>query len=139
MAGAVEQGLLVQRMVTDGVEMVVGVSHDPTFGHVLVAGLGGTLVELLADLSARIHPLTDIDAEDMLTSLRGHPLLTGFRGSPPVDRDALKELLFRLSAMVETVPEIAVLDINPVFVRTEGVTTVDARVRVSRQHPRPRP
>jgi acetyl coenzyme A synthetase (ADP forming)-like protein len=131
---AVDAGFIVQEMVGDGVEMVVGVSHDPTFGHLLVAGMGGTLVELLSDVAVRIHPLTDVDVEDMLTGLRGYRLLTGYRGSDPVDIDAFKALLFRVSAMVEAVPEISELDLNPVFVRRRGVAAVDARIRVAREH-----
>ena len=125
-------GFMVQEMVTDGVEMIVGVSHDPTFGPVLMVGLGGTLAELLADVSVRIHPLTDSDVDDMLVNLRSYPLLTGYRGTEPVDLLALKNVLFRLSALVEAVPEIAELDLNPVFVRSSGVAAVDARVRLSR-------
>ena len=123
----VAAGFLVQEMVADGVEMVVGVSSDPTFGPILMAGMGGTLVELLKDVAVRIHPLTDVDVDEMLTSLRGYPLLTGYRGSDPVDVDAFKGLLFRLSAMVEVVPEISELDLNPVFVRRRGVAAVWCR------------
>ena len=132
------QGFLVQEMVGDGVEMVVGVSHDRTFGPILLVGMGGTLVELLKDVSVRIHPLTDTDVDEMLTGLRGYPLLTGYRGSDPVDVDALKALLLRVSAMVEEVPEIDELDLNPVFVRRRGVAAVDARIALARDHRRPR-
>jgi acyl-CoA synthetase (NDP forming) len=125
-------GFVVQEMVADGVEMVVGVSHDPMFGPIVMVGLGGTLVELLADVSMRIHPLTDHDIDDMLIGLRGYPLLTGYRGSPPLDVLALKNVLVRVNALVETVPEIHELDLNPVFVRASGVTAVDARIRLSR-------
>jgi acetyl coenzyme A synthetase (ADP forming)-like protein len=128
----VHHGFLVQEMVGDGVEMVVGVSTDRTFGPILMAGMGGTLVELLADVAVRIHPLTDVDVDEMLTGLRGYPLLTGYRGSDPVDVDAFKALLFRLSAMVEVVPEIGELDLNPVFVRRHGVAAVDARIKLVR-------
>ncbi|MEX0658734.1 MAG: GNAT family N-acetyltransferase [Egibacteraceae bacterium] len=137
-ADVAEHGFLVQEMVGDGVEMVVGVSHDRTFGPILMAGMGGTLVELLRDVSVRIHPLTDADVDDMLTSLRGYPLLTGYRGSDPVDVEALRALLFRVSAMVEEVPEVDELDLNPVFVRRRGVAAVDARVKLARDHRRPR-
>ena len=134
--GLLADGFMVQEMVTDGREMMVGVSHDPTFGPVLLVGLGGAVAELLADVSVRIHPLTDSDVDDMLVSLRGYPLLIGYRGSQPVDVLALKNVLFRLSALVEAVPEIAELDLNPVFVRTSGVAAVDARIRLSN---RPQP
>jgi acetate---CoA ligase (ADP-forming) len=128
----VEQGFLIQEMVGDGVEMVVGVSHDPTFGPLLMTGMGGTLVELLKDVAVRIHPLTDVDVEEMLASLKGLPLLTGYRGSEPVDVEAFKRLLFRMSALVEEAPEIDEIDLNPVFVRRRGVAAVDARVKVAR-------
>ena len=137
-ADVAAQGYLVQEMVGEGVEIVVGVSHDRTFGPILLVGMGGTLVELLKDVSVRIHPLTDNDVDDMLTSLRGYPLLTGYRGAEPVDVDALKALLFRMSALVEQVPEIDELDLNPVFVRRRGVAAVDARIKLVRDHPRPR-
>ena len=131
-AAVADAGYIVQEMVTDGIEMVVGVTHDATFGPLLLAGIGGTLVELLKDVSVRIHPLTDTDVDDMLTSLRGYPLLTGYRGAPPVDVEAFKTLLFRVSAMVEAVPEIDELDLNPVFVRRRGVSAVDVRLKLAR-------
>lgn len=128
---AAASGFLVQEMVGDGVEMVVGVSYDPLFGPLMLVGMGGTLVELLRDVSVRIHPLTDTDVEDMLASLKGYPTLTGYRGSEPVDVDALKALLFRLSALVEACPEIDQIDMNPVFVRRRGLACVDVRIRVA--------
>ena len=134
----VDQGFLVQEMVGEGIEMVVGVSHDRTFGPILLAGMGGTLVELLKDVSVRIHPLTDTDVEEMLTSLRGSRLLTGSRGSEAVDVEAFKALLFRLSSLVEEVPEIDEMDLNPVFVKRRGVAAVDARIKLARDHRRPR-
>ena len=137
-ANVAAQGYLLQEMVSDGVETVVGVTHDPNFGPLLMAGLGGTLVELLRDVAVRIHPLTDTDVDDMLSSLRGLPLLTGYRGSPPVDVAAFRELLFRISALVEEVPEIDQIDLNPVFVRTEGIAVVDARIKLARHHRRRR-
>jgi len=132
----VAAGVIVQEMVGDGVEMVVGVSHDRTFGPILMVGMGGTLVELLKDVSVRIHPLTDTDVDEMLTSLRGYPLLRGYRGSRPVDEAALKALLFRVSALVEVVPEIDELDLNPVFVRRHGLAAVDARIKLASDHAR---
>jgi acetate---CoA ligase (ADP-forming) len=138
-ASLVEAGLeqhagsyLVQEMVGDGVEMVVGVTHDPSFGPIVLTGMGGTLVELLRDVSVRITPLTDRDVDEMLSDLRMAPLLRGYRGSPPADVTALRDLLFRINAMVEDVPEVAELDLNPVFVRDEGrgVVAVDVRMKL---------
>jgi acetate---CoA ligase (ADP-forming) len=79
-------------MVTDGIEMVIGVTHDPSFGPLVLTGAGGTLVELLGDVSLRITPLTDVDVDNMLTQLKMAPLLTGYRGSPPADVAALKDV-----------------------------------------------
>jgi acetate---CoA ligase (ADP-forming) len=123
---------LVQEMVGDGVEMVVGVTHDPSFGPIVLTGMGGTLVELLRDVSVRITPLTDRDVDEMLADLRMAPLLRGYRGSAPADVAALRDLLFRISAMVEDLPEVAELDLNPVFVRDdgEGVVAVDIRMKL---------
>ena len=126
-----DQGWLVQQMVPDGVEVVVRVEQDPTFGPIIVTGFGGALVELLGDTATRIHPLTDVDVQDMLLELRGYPLLTGYRGAPPVDVAALQALLLRVAAMVEAVPEIQSIDLNPVFVRQRGITAVDSRIRLA--------
>ena len=123
---------LVQEMV-QGVEMLVGVAHDPSFGPLLVTGMGGTLVELVRDVAVRVTPITDRDVEEMLDSLRMKPLLEGYRGAPPGDVEALTDLLFRIGALVEDLPEVVELDCNPVFVRPrgEGVVAVDVRIRVA--------
>jgi acetyl coenzyme A synthetase (ADP forming)-like protein len=121
---------LVQEMIGGGVEMVVGVSHDPSFGPLVMVGMGGTLVELHQDVAVRITPLTDVDVRDMLSSLRMSALLRGYRGSPPADVAALEDLLHRVGAMVEDLPEIAELDLNPLFVRRDGVVAVDVRIRL---------
>ncbi len=122
---------LVQEMIDDGVEMAVGVTHDPSFGPIVMTGMGGTLVELIKDVSIRITPLTDVDVDDMLDGLRMKPLLTGYRGGPPTDVAALKDLLHRINAMVEDLPEVSELDLNPVFVREHGVVAVDVRLKVT--------
>ncbi|MFP4310644.1 MAG: GNAT family N-acetyltransferase [Nitriliruptoraceae bacterium] len=132
--GLAEHGerFLVQEMVDEGIEMVVGVTHHPAFGPLVLTGAGGTLVELLGDVSLRITPLTTVDVDDMLLQLKMAPLLSGYRGSPPADVPALKELLHRVGAMVEDLPEVAELDLNPVFVRPEGggVLAVDVRCKL---------
>ena len=124
---------LIQEMVDDGTEMVVGVTHDPSFGPIVMTGMGGTLVELQRDVAVRITPLTDRDVAEMLASLRMAPVLTGYRGAPPADVTALKDLLYRINAMVEDLPEVTELDLNPVFVRPEGqgVVAVDLRMRIT--------
>src|SRR5512132_1948351 len=133
--GYVVEELLVQRMVGDGVELLVGVVHDASFGPVVACGAGGTAVELLKDVAVRITPLTDRDAAEMVRSLQTFPLLDGYRGAPKTDVAALEELLLRVSALVDAHPTIAELDCNPVRVLTEGVVVVDARVRVEPAQP----
>ena len=133
-----EHGFLVQEMITGGVEMIVGVQQDPSFGPLLLVGMGGTLVELHRDVAVRVHPVTDTDVDEMLGELRGSPLLTGYRGSDPLDVKALKRLLYRVGALVEAVPELAEMDANPVFVTVDGVAAVDVRIRLARPRPRRR-
>jgi len=132
-AGVAEHAaeFLVQEQIRDGVEMIVGVTHDPAFGPLVLAGLGGTFVEVLGDVAVRITPLSDTDVDEMLRSLRSYRLLTGYRQSPPLDVAAFAELLHRVSAMVEDIPEITELDLNPVFVRQHGAVVADVRVRLS--------
>jgi acyl-CoA synthetase (NDP forming) len=132
------EGFLVQEMETsEGREMFVGMSLDPSFGPLLACGLGGTMVELIRDVSVRITPLTDIDAHEMLTSLKAWPLFEGYRGQPPLDAAALEDLLLRLSTMVEELPHLAEIDLNPVLVFEEGAgcTALDARIRMAEPGP----
>jgi acetate---CoA ligase (ADP-forming) len=123
----------VQRYVPGGVEALVGVTSDPVFGPLLVCGLGGTLVELVRDVAHHLVPVSDRDADDMLARLRTSKLLDGYRGAPPADRDALIDVIRRVSALVETAPEITELDLNPVKVRGrgEGAIVVDGRMRIA--------
>lgn len=126
------KGVTVQRMVKGGVEAIVGVTQDPSFGPLIMFGLGGIYAELLNDVALRLHPLTDFDARELMSSIRMAKLLEGFRGSPPSDTQALEDLLLRLSVLVEDIPEIAELDLNPVKVmpQGEGYWVVDARIMV---------
>jgi len=123
-------GLLVQRMVPDGVEMLVGAVHDPTFGPLIVCGTGGVLVDLLGDSAFRIHPVTTEDAAEMIDELKGAQLLRGYRGAPAADEAALRDVVLRVSALLTACPEIQELDLNPVKVLVSGACVVDARVRV---------
>ena len=134
--GARRESFVVQAMVEGGVELLVGVVGDPTFGPVLACGAGGTQAELLKDVAVRICPIASDEAQRMLRSLATFPLLTGFRGSPEVDLEAVHDLLLRVSAMVETHHEIAELDLNPVLAGPEGALAVDFRVRVKSAPPR---
>ena len=123
--------LLVQEQVESGQEMIVGVNHDPLLGSLVMVGLGGKLVEVLGDVAVRIAPLTDDDIEDMLQSLKSYRLLTGYRGAPALDVDALRQVLHRVSALVDDLPEIAEMDLNPVFVLEKGAVAADVRIRLA--------
>jgi len=129
------EAFLIQPMVPEGVEMIVGVAHDPSFGPVIACGAGGTAVELLKDVGVRITPLTDEDARAMIRGLATYPLLGGYRGSEPADVPSLEDLLLRVSTMVEAHPEILEMDCNPVKVAARGASIVDARVRVASVEP----
>jgi acyl-CoA synthetase (NDP forming) len=129
-AGHAPPSYQVQRMAPVGVEMLVGVVHDPQFGPVLACGAGGTAVELVHDVAVRITPLGDGDASEMVRSLATFALLDGCRGTPKADVAALEELVVRISALVEAHPQIAELECNPVVVTPSGATVVDVRARV---------
>jgi acetate---CoA ligase (ADP-forming) len=133
--GYTVDGFLVQRMVAGGVELLVGVVHDPSFGPVVACGAGGTAVELLKDVAVRLTPLTDRDAAEMVRSLATFPLLDGYRGAAKADVAALEELLLRVAALVEAHPQVAELDCNPVLALADGAVVVDARVRVEAASP----
>jgi acyl-CoA synthetase (NDP forming) len=127
------EGVLVQEMVAGGHEVLIGVTEDPSFGPLLVFGLGGVYVELLKDVAVRIAPITDRDAAEMVGEIKTARLLQGrYRNFPPGDLDALQEALLRVSALVEAVPELVEMDMNPVKVLLpgEGVRVVDARIKV---------
>jgi acetyl coenzyme A synthetase (ADP forming)-like protein len=136
-AGLKGTGFIIQPMVPSGIEMLVGVTHDPVFGPIVVCGAGGVLVELLKDVVVRITPLTDQDAREMICSLKTFPLLSGYRGGPRYDVAALEQIILRVGALVEDIHEIGELDLNPVIVSPEGqgVSLVDARVRVAEALP----
>lgn len=135
--GIVPDAFVVQRMAESGVEMLVGVVHDPQFGPVVACGAGGVTVELLRDVSIRLTPLSREDANEMVRRLKTYPLLNRFRGGPVYDVPALEDALLRVSAMVEDLPQIAELDLNPFVVQESGAVILDARVRVEAVQPRP--
>ncbi|MHB8682530.1 MAG: bifunctional acetate--CoA ligase family protein/GNAT family N-acetyltransferase [Acidimicrobiales bacterium] len=137
MAGALGSsmtGAVVQPMAGPGVETIAGFVQNDEFGPLVLFGLGGTAVELLGDHETRLAPLTDTDARDMVLGLRSSPLLTGYRGSEPVDVDSLCELVMRLGRLAEDLPELTEADCNPVLAGPHGAVVVDARIGV-----RPRP
>jgi acetyltransferase len=123
-------GMLVEEMARKGVEVILGASRDPRFGPLMMFGLGGTLVEVLKDVSFRLAPMWEVSAEKMVREIHSFKLLDGFRGTPKSDVDAIVDCLLRLSAMVCNHPEIAELDINPLIVhpKGQGCSVADSRV-----------
>jgi acyl-CoA synthetase (NDP forming)/GNAT superfamily N-acetyltransferase len=137
-AGHTIGGYVVQPMVQADVELVVGVTHDPTFGPVIVCGAGGTVAELVRDIAVRITPLTARDASQMVRSLDTYPLLQGYRGAARANVAAVEDLLLRVSALADHQPAIAEIDCNPVMVDADRAVVIDARVLV-RPHAQPAP
>ncbi|MEY9848659.1 acyl-CoA synthetase (NDP forming)/GNAT superfamily N-acetyltransferase [Streptacidiphilus sp. BW17] len=127
-------GVLVQPRQAAGTELLAGVVQDPVFGPLVVFGAGGTTADLLDDRTARLAPLTDTDIGAMLTSLRTTPLLFGYRGRPPVDRQSIEDLLARLSRMASDLPQLAEADLNPLICGPDGAVCVDARIRLEPRH-----
>jgi acyl-CoA synthetase (NDP forming) len=130
--------VLVQPMVKGGAELLAGVVQDPVFGPLVAFGPGGVLAELIGEASFRIAPLTDADAEELVSTGKAGRLVVGFRGAPPGDRAALEDLLHRLSRLGEDLPSIAELDLNPVLALPDRCVVVDARVSVRRPAAGPR-
>ena len=127
------EGVLVQPMLSGGVEVMVGMTRDRLFGPLLAFGLGGIHVEILGDLQFRIAPLTDRDAAEMIRGTKGYRLLSGYRGQPAVDLKALEDVLLRISHLAKAIPEISELDLNPIFALPEGqgCRIVDAKLKIS--------
>ncbi len=132
--GAKIDGILVEEMAKKGVEVILGASRDPRFGPLMMFGLGGTMVEVLKDVSFRLAPMWQISAERMVRMIRSFKVLDGFRGTAPSDIDAIVETLLRLSAMVTKHPEISELDINPLIVHAkgQGCSVADSRIMLRR-------
>ncbi|MGD1994852.1 MAG: acetate--CoA ligase family protein [Anaerolineae bacterium] len=123
--------VLVQRMVVGGVEVILGGKQDPSFGPVVMFGLGGVYVEVFDDVTFRIAPLSRFDAEEMIDEVRGRQLLDGLRGTPPADREALVEALLAVSRLMTDNPRLVEFDINPLLVLEQGAVAVDARAVVA--------
>jgi acetyl coenzyme A synthetase (ADP forming)-like protein len=134
-------GVQVQQMLVGGQEVIVGAVTDPSFGKLVAFGLGGVLVEVLKDITFRLAPVDHTEALSMLDGIQAAAILKGVRGAPPVDREALSDLIVKVSQLVDAVPEIVELDLNPVFARTDGAIAADVRVVVDFEpkEARPRP
>ena len=121
-------GVTVQKMAKQGIEVIIGMTKDAQFGPVIMFGLGGILVEVLKDVSFRIVPMTKRDASEMITEIKGYPILKGYRGQDPADIPYLEDLIVKVSEFVDKNPEIKELDLNPVFAYKDGALAVDARI-----------
>lgn len=127
-------GCLVQEMLPEGgLEVLVGMNRDPQFGPLITFGLGGIYVETLRDVTFKIAPFSRLEAAEMLTEIKAHALLDGVRGKPPMDKDAIVDVLLRISQLVQDFPEIVELDINPLMVypKGQGAIAVDMRLILS--------
>jgi acyl-CoA synthetase (NDP forming) len=131
-------GVLVQPMLAGGVEVLIGVVQEPVFGPLVVFGLGGAAAEVLSDHTARLAPLTDADAGELIHAAHAAPLLSGHRGTPSAGTTALADALLRVSRLADDLPEVAELDLSPVVAGPDGVCAVNVRVRISPAEPRDR-
>ncbi len=128
MPDALIRGVNIYEMIKGGKEIIIGVTYDRTFGHMLMFGLGGIYVEVLKDVSFRVLPVTETEVREMITEIRSYALLKGTRGERPVDIDSLVETLLMVNQLISDFPEIHELDINPLVVKPEGVWALDARI-----------
>jgi acyl-CoA synthetase (NDP forming) len=122
---------LLQPLVPPGVELLIGAVEDPVFGPLVALGPGGTLAELIGDASFRLAPLTDVDADELVTQGKVGVLLGGYRGAPPADVRRVSDVVLRVAQLVDDLPEVAELDLNPVIAGPDGCVAVDARIRVA--------
>lgn len=127
-ASADIRGVIVTPMAEAGVEIIIGTKIDDQFGPIIMFGLGGVLVEVLKDVSFRVLPLTPEGAGEMMGEIKASAILDGVRGNPPVDKEAIKKLLVKVSEIIESYPEIREMDLNPVIVHEKGLSIVDARI-----------
>jgi acetyltransferase len=125
--------LMVQRMMTGGVELIVGGKRDRAFGPVVMLGLGGIFVEVFDDVTFRVAPLSRADAQGMVEEIRGNNLLKGARGEPPLDREAVAKVLTSISRMITENPTIDEIDVNPLLVLENGAVALDARIAISQK------
>ncbi len=124
--------VIVQPLISGGVELLAGLAQDPVFGPLVAFGPGGVLAELIGDVHFRLAPLTNVDADELVTAGKAGTLVAGFRGASPADAAALADVLHRLSQLADDLPEVAELDLNPVIGLADRAVVVDARIRVAR-------
>jgi len=121
-------GIIAYSMIPQGTEIIIGMMKDPHFGPVIMFGLGGIFVEILKDISFRILPLEERDAEEMISEIKGYQILKGIRGETPKDVKSIRDVLMKISQLVMDNPEIKEIDLNPVFLFNQGLQVVDARM-----------
>jgi len=129
--GAKIEGVSVQPMARKGIEVIMGMTRDASFGPVIMFGLGGIFVEILKDVAFRIVPLEQKDAEEMISEIKGRKLLEGYRGQEPADVACLQQMLVKLSDFVHATPGIEEIDMNPVIAYRNDAVVVDARIVLS--------
>jgi len=129
--GALLEGVYVQELLPPGREVILGMARDPTFGPLIMFGLGGIHVEVLRDVAFAVAPLSQAEAGELVRSIRGYPILRGVRGEPGVDLDSLAEVVERLSHLAADFPAIAELDVNPLLCYPDRVVAVDLRLTVT--------
>ncbi|MHA1220919.1 MAG: acetate--CoA ligase family protein [Candidatus Heimdallarchaeota archaeon] len=128
-------GILVEKQVKKGIELIIGMNIDATFGPVVAFGIGGILVEAISDVTFRMCPTTKDRALRMITEIKTQKMLNGFRGLPPVDRDALAEMIVKVSELATDLDEyIKEIDLNPVIANEDGIFGVDARIILNPKH-----
>jgi acetate---CoA ligase (ADP-forming) len=128
-------GVLIEEMAQEGVEVILGATRDPLFGPLCMFGLGGIFVETLKDVTFRLAPMWELSAENMIRSIKAYKVLKGLRGNPPSDIEAVKDCILRLSQLVSDHPEISELDINPLIVYPDGrgCRVADSRIILATQ------
>jgi acyl-CoA synthetase (NDP forming) len=125
------RGVLVEKLQPKGIEVIVGGLRDPQFGPAVMFGLGGILVELFADFSFRVAPLTDSSVRRMISEVKGYEILKGYRGREPIDQDSLVKVILASSKLLVDHPEISEMDLNPVILYPRGAVAVDVRMRLA--------
>ncbi len=124
-------GVAVQHMAPAGTEVIVGMTTDPQFGPVVMFGLGGIMVEVMKDVTFRVVPIEDRDAEQMIDEIKGVAILEGVRGQAAADKKAIKDAILSISRFVEAHPEVQEIDLNPMMVYADGAVAVDARIVIA--------
>jgi acetyltransferase len=124
-------GVLIQPMLS-GTEIFAGVTYEENFGHMIMCGMGGVLIEILKDFSTELAPIGRETALNMISRLNSYPILKGYRGKEGIDINSFADILAGLSALVGAAPEIREMDINPILGSSKGLFAVDTRIRIAK-------